>query len=335
MDAGHRHRMAGRSLDAQLTKYLTDVHSIELQALAQLERAPDIAGTGRLAEVFREHLEETREQERLIGTILEARGADSSALKDLAGRVGGWAMIVFARLNPDTPGKLTAHAFSYEHMELAAYELLARAARRAGDQRVEEAAEVIGAEERAMAERLASCFDDAVEASLSAKEADDLGSEVVAYLRDAHSIESQALQLLETGPAIAGCEPLAEVFREHLEETREQQRKVEERLRAHDAGPSRFQSTGMRIGGLNIGAFFGAQPDTPAKLAGFAFAFEHLEIAAYELLRRVAERAGDSQTAAMTVQIVAQERAAAERIAATWDAAMDAALERVGAGSAP
>ena len=32
-------------------------------------------------------------------------------------------------------------------------------------------------------------------------------------------------------------------------------------------------------GCLNLGAFFSAQPDTPAKLAGFAFAFAHLEIA--------------------------------------------------------
>jgi ferritin-like metal-binding protein YciE len=54
----------------------------------------------------------------------------------------------------------------------------------------------------------------------------------------------------------------------------------------------------MRIGGLNIGAFLGAQPDTPAKLAGFAFAFEHLEIAAYELLSRVAQRAGETETVA-------------------------------------
>lgn len=33
-----------------------------------------------------------------------------------------------------------------------------------------------------------------------------------------------------------------------------------------------------------------AQPDTPPKLAGFAYALEHLEIGSYELLRRVAER---------------------------------------------
>jgi ferritin-like metal-binding protein YciE len=321
--------MADRGIEDQLTKYLTDVHSIEVQALAQLEKAPEIVVEDRLATAFREHLEETREQERLVREQLEERGADTSTLKDLAGRVGGWAMIVFARLNPDTPGKLTAHAFSYEHMELAAYELLARAARRAGEQPVVDMAQRIGAQERAMAERLAAGFDEAVEASLQRKNADEPSSELVPYLTDAHAIEAQAIQLLQAGPRIAGSEELAEVFRDHLEETREQQRLVAERLRAHDARPSRFQNTGMRIGGLNIGAFFGAQPDTPAKLAGFAFAFEHLEIAAYEMLRRVAERADDGETSAVAERIIAEERRAAERIAGTWDAVMDAALERV------
>ena len=86
----------------------------------------------------------------------------------------------------------------------------------------------------------------------------------------------------------------------------------------------------MRVGGLNVGAFFAAQPDTPAKLAGFAFAFENLEIAAYELLGRVADRAGDADTVAAAQDILAQERRAAERIAGTWDAAADAALDRLG-----
>src|ERR687894_173037 len=169
--------MPDRSIGDQLTKYLTDVHSIEVQALAQLEDAPRIAGAAGLAEAFETHLEETREQERLIRAALDERGADTSTLKDLAGRVGGWAMIAFARLNPDTPGKLTAHAFSYEHMELAAYELLARAARRAGGETVAELAGRIAAEEKAMGERLAGCFDQAVEASLREKDADDIRSE--------------------------------------------------------------------------------------------------------------------------------------------------------------
>ncbi len=93
-------------------------------------------------------------------------------------------MVAFARLNPDTPGKLVAHAYSYEHIKLAAYELLGRVARRAGDDEVAELTARIGPQERAMGERLAASFDAAVEASLQTKEADDLESELVAYLRD-------------------------------------------------------------------------------------------------------------------------------------------------------
>jgi ferritin-like metal-binding protein YciE len=317
--------MAEHTIEEQLTDYLADVHSIEVQALAQMKAAPKLAGEGRLAAAFREHLEETQEHERLVREQLEQRGADTSTLKDLAGRVGGWAMIAFARLNPDTPGKLTAHAFSYEHMELAAYELLRRIAQRAHDEPVIELARVVGAQEQAMAERLAGCFDEAVDISLAQKD-DPMDEQLASYLTDARAIEAQAAQLLEAGPRIVGVPALADAFRDHLAETREHQRLLEDRLHARDAQPSRFQSTALRLGAVNLGAFFGAQPDTPVKLAGFAYAFEHLEIAAYELLRRVADRADDAETAAVAERILTDERRAAERVAATWDAAVDAAL---------
>jgi ferritin-like metal-binding protein YciE len=325
--------MSGRSLDEQLLKFLADVHSIEVQALVQMEHAPRIAGDPELARVFSVHLEETREHERLVREVLARRGAASSTLKDLAGRVGGWAMLVFARVNPDTPGKLAAHAFSYEHMEQAAYELLARAAQRAEDPALVALAHRIGGQEQAMAERLADTFDQAVDASLRHKAAAQLDDDVVGYLQDAHAIETQALQLLRAAPAIAGAEPLAAAFRDHHAETREHRRMVEERLQAHDAHPSRLQDAALRIGGLNIAAFFAVQPDTPVKLAGFGYAFEHLEIAAYELLRRVAERAGDTETARVASRIADEERAAAERIGGLWDVAMDAALQNVGANA--
>ena len=319
-------------LDEQLTKYLTDVHSIEEQALAQMRLAPRLAGDPELKRVFAEHLRETEEQERRVRVLLIERGAKPAPVKDVAGRVGGWGMMLFARVNPDTPGKLAMHAFSYEHMELAAYELLRRIATTAGDEDVSEAARRIGEQERAMADRLDGCWDRAVEASLRTKGAEDIAKDLVKYLRDAHSLEAQALQLLETGPRIAQLDALAAAFREHLDQTREHQRLIDERLAARDARPSRFQAGALRVGALNLGSFFKVQPDTPVKLAGFAFAFEALETGAYEMLARTAERAGDMQTAAMAHRIIDEERAAADKVAGTWDAAVDTvAAERVGA----
>ena len=122
-----------RDRDEQIVKYLADVHSIELQALAQLRAAPEIAGDERLSEAFEQHLIETEDQERRVRERLEALGGGPSKLKDAAGTVGGWGMVAFAASQPDTPGKLAMHAYSYEHMELAAYELLRRLAERAGD----------------------------------------------------------------------------------------------------------------------------------------------------------------------------------------------------------
>src|SRR3954454_5884161 len=322
--------MGERTLDEQIIKYLTDIHSIEEQALAQMRLAPRVAGSPALAAMYAEHCTETEAQERDVRAALEARGAQPSTVKDVAGRVGGWGMVLFARVNPDTPGKLAMHAFSYEHMELAAYELLRRVAERAGDTATLELARRVGEQERAMADRIAARWDEAVEASLAEKGAEDLETELVKYLRDAHALEAQALQLLEAGPKIAQARALAAFFSEHLEQTREHQRLVDERLAAHDAGPSRFQAAGMRVGALNIGTFFKGQPDTPAKLAGFAYAFEALETGAYELLSRVARRAGDEETVGVAQRIVAEERAAAERVAGTWDEAMSAGLQALG-----
>jgi ferritin-like metal-binding protein YciE/nucleoside-diphosphate-sugar epimerase len=312
-------RQWDRDRDEQLVKYLADVHSIELQALAQLRAAPKIAGDERLCQAFEQHLIETEDQERRVRERLEALGGKPSELKDAAGKGGGWAMVAFAASQPDTPGKLTMHAYSYEHMELAAYELLGRLAERAGDEETARMAVAIGAEERRMAERLEQSFDAAVEASLEAVEPDRLEATLIAYLRDVHALEGQATELLEAGIERADDEQLETAFRGHLEETRHHAERVEALLSERGARPSIVKDAALKAGGLNLSIFFGAQPDTTTKLAGFAFAFEHLEIAAYELLQRVAKRAGDEEVVATAEEILAEERRAAERVAASWD----------------
>jgi ferritin-like metal-binding protein YciE len=318
--------MPERTIDEQLVKYLTDAHSIEEQALQQLRAAPAAAGEGTLAELLREHLAETERHELLVRERLAAHGAEPSAVKGAVMRAGGSAFVLFARSQPDTPGKLAAHAYSYEHLELAAYELLLRVADRAGDHLTAATARRIRDEERRMGERLEGVWDATVDASLRAVGRADSTDQLTKYLTDAHAIEAQAIQLLEKGPALSGDPALARIYEEHLAETRDQQRLVEERLDAYGASPSRLKDAALRLGALNWGGFFAAHPDTPGKLAAFAYAFEHLEIGGYEQLKRVAERAGDAATAAAADRILAQERAAAGRIAGAFDGAVRASL---------
>jgi UDP-glucose 4-epimerase len=312
-------RQWNRDRDEQIVKYLADVHSIELQALAQLRAAPKIAEDEHLCQAFERHLVETEDQERRVRERLEALGGKPSKLKDAAGTAGGWGMVAFAASQPDTPGKLAMHAYSYEHMELAAYELLKRLAERSGDGETARMAAEIAAEEERMAGRLEQSFDAAVAASLAAVDPDQLDSALLAYLRNAHALEGQAEELLKAGAERVEDERLEAAFRDHLDETERHRERIAALLKERGGRPSPVKDATLKAGGLNLSAFFGAQPDSTTKLAGFAFAFEHLEVAAYELLRRVAARAGDEGVLAAAEEILAEERHAAERVAESWN----------------
>jgi ferritin-like metal-binding protein YciE len=318
------------SLEQQLSVYLADVHAIELQALEQVKRAVKVAGDPQITAAFEDHVPETERHRTYVEDRLAACAFAPVPQKDIPAKLSGVGMALFARFAPDTPGKLVAHAYSYERMELAAYDLVARLAERAGDPETVQTARVIGQEEHAMAERLAGCFDRAVDASLRDLGVDDVGKQLSKYLADAHALEQQAAKLLEKAPKLAGAEELAQAFEEHLAETRRHSELVETRLEARGDSPSALKDAALKLGALNLGMFLKAQVDTPAKLAAFAYAFEHLEIAAYELLRRVAARAEDEQTISAAYTILLEERAAAGRIHELFDNALDASLEAAG-----
>jgi len=232
----------------QLVKYLTDAHSIEEQALAQLRVAPDLAGNGLLADVLAEHLPETENHERAVRDRLETLGGSPSTVKDVVMAAGGKGFILFARSQPDTPGKLLAHAYSYEHLELAAYRLLAIVADRAGDTETMSLANDIAEEERLMGERLAACYDEAADDAIARVDPGGVESALTSYLADAHALEQQAITLLGRAATIAGDPAFVEIYERYLEESREHATAVERRLGAHDSGPSTLKDAAMRLG---------------------------------------------------------------------------------------
>jgi ferritin-like metal-binding protein YciE len=316
----------------QLTTYLADVHALERQALVKLRAAPAMARDPDLAAALGRHLAETADHERLVRERLRARGASpvTVTIKDLASAATGKGYVLFLRTFPDTPGKLMVHEFAYEHMEVAAYDLLERLAELAGDEETAEVARVIREQEAAMIDRLQDLFSSAAEAALLVRAPKDLPAQLDRYLADAHAIEVESAQLLRRSLAVGGAAELVAEYEHHLSETGEQRRLVEQRLAARGSRPSRVKDAALRLGALWWAWFFQVQPDTPAKLAAFAFGIEHFEAASYEMLAAVARRAGDTETAEVAARIAGEERAAAARLRALLGAGLHASLREVG-----
>ena len=157
---------------------------------------------------------------------------------------------------------------------------------------------------------------------------DKLRGKLVEYVQNVHAMEQNVLLMLESVILNTKDRELAEMFREHKAQTRQQERRLYERLRA-------LGGLGLTSAGKDLAAIATAQAkglvdlwrvDKAIRNARDAFVTEHLEIAAYEILERLAERAGDAQTAEVARTNRAEEEAMAGRIASNWDSFLDLAL---------
>jgi len=156
-----------------------------------------------------------------------------------------------------------------------------------------------------------------------------LGEQLNAHLRDAYVIAQLALPQLRAAPDAAGDLALGTAFRQHLVETEHHEQLIRDRLEARGVSPLRLKNGAFRTNGFAFVLFRGCQPDPPGKLIAHALFHEHLEIATQDLLRRMAERAGDDTTMAVARAIREDERAMAERLEASLDRAVEASLREV------
>jgi ferritin-like metal-binding protein YciE len=159
--------------------------------------------------------------------------------------------------------------------------------------------------------------------------------QLVKHLTDAHALEQHVNAVLATALKMTDVPELVGPIEHHKQETERHIALLEERLRAHDASPSRVKDAGMTLGALGLGIFQRVRSDSPGKLARDAFVAEHLEIAAYEMLERVADRAGDKETGDVARRNKADEQAMAAKIASLWALAVDLSLKAEGVEGAP
>jgi ferritin-like metal-binding protein YciE len=163
--------------------------------------------------------------------------------------------------------------------------------------------------------------------------ADSKKDQLITYLKDAHALEQMSLQMTEAAAKATDDPQLGDMFQHHHEETQEHERLIRERLEAYGESSSTLKDLGGKVAAMAKGMESTAPSDSPGRLVRDGYVQEHTEVAAYELLCRTAERAGDTETAEVGRRILENERQTAEKIAGTWDHVTELSLSESGAAA--
>ena len=150
------------------------------------------------------------------------------------------------------------------------------------------------------------------------------------YVEDAHAMEQSVLRSLDSMIYTTDDPEIRSMLERHKEETERHERLLKERLDALGEGTSAPKEA-QTIGAALLKSIADrARPDKPAKKARDGYVTEHMVIACYQILERLAERAGDTETAEVARRNRADEEEMARRIDASWDRVLDLTLDEAG-----
>jgi ferritin-like metal-binding protein YciE len=139
---------------------------------------------------------------------------------------------------------------------------------------------------------------------------------LAAWLRDAHAMEHQAIEILEkqTGRLEHYPELRAKV-REHLEQSHRQAERVEQCLELLGTDTSSIKTGLGKMTGTvqQLSGLFASDEVMKASIADYAF--EHYEIACYRVLSAAASEAGAPEVARICEQNLREEEAMADWLA--------------------
>jgi ferritin-like metal-binding protein YciE len=159
---------------------------------------------------------------------------------------------------------------------------------------------------------------------------DQLKAQLIKHIDEAHAMEQNVLRMLDGMISTTDDPGILDALEHHKVQTQAHADRMAERLEAHDAPPSTVKQIGGVLGALAKLPLDFVRGEKAGRNARDAYATEHLEIGAYELLRRVAERAGDAATADAAAEIIAEEQAMAKVIEEHWDKFAELSLREEG-----
>src|SRR3954453_225108 len=137
------------------------------------------------------------------------------------------------------------------------------------------------------------------------------GREIILHwLRDAHAMENQSVQMLENQlPSLTGFPEFHASVERHAVISREQRDRLGARISELGQAPSAMRDGLALVMGFAAPMMIGVLPDNAARSAVANYAFEHLEIGTYRSLIGLAERAGDRATHTLAEAISTWPRA--------------------------
>ncbi|MFV2178884.1 DUF892 family protein [Actinomadura sp. LOL_016] len=151
---------------------------------------------------------------------------------------------------------------------------------------------------------------------------------LVDYLKDAHALQQHVQGVLSELLTTAADEPdLCRRLGEYAHRNRGHTRAIEDRLRAHRASPSIVRDAEMLWGAI---ADVLRYRNHVGRHVRDGYVAAHLQIAEAEMLRRIAARAGDGETADVARAVCDDAHAISETISDHWDVAVDLSLRRHG-----
>src|SRR3954463_6438072 len=155
----------------------------------------------------------------------------------------------------------------------------------------------------------------------------------IAGLRNQHAVENQAVELLERQVGrLENYPEMRERLRRHIEESKEQARRLEEILSGLGTSASTLKDTMMSLAGNLMAIGHSTAADEVVKNTFANFAFEHFEIAAYKSLLVLAASISHAAGKSLLETSLKEEQAVADWIEQQIGATTLRYVERTAAG---
>jgi ferritin-like metal-binding protein YciE len=158
----------------------------------------------------------------------------------------------------------------------------------------------------------------------------DLDMQLNKHIDEALAMENNVLRMLDGMIQTTHKREIKDDLRHHKVETEEHISRLQQRLADRGASSSMVREATGVMGALMKGVVDKARGESAGRNARDGYATEHLEIASYQLLERIAERAGDTDTAEVARRNRRDEEAMAKKIEGHWDLFAEISLEEEG-----